>query len=394
MRGLFAVAGLSLLKIRKEKVFVIAMVGLALLFSSVTSMVFRKPNARPKVPVAVADLDESNLSAEMADLLSSEGIYRVSMVDEHEVYDLVRQGKADVGFVIPAGFEKGLSLGRETKVAVVSLSTSNAATAIGKIMERKVTERLLAQAVKDAALSEAGALSLSSGVDVEAIARKVTEDYVKRPALDVEFRNLTVNPEPPSYDGRTYITGIYLMFTMFTVMFSAGDILQERRDGTWLRLMASPVSRVSVLGGKILGAYAVGALQLVVLFAAGRWLFHMNYGPNPLGFTLVMAAFLLAVTGLGLMLSTMVKTVAQLQTLSPIVISATCMLGGCYWPLEIVSPLMRTVAQFTPQAWAMVAATDIVARGMSVADTSRNILALLVFAAVFFTVGVSRVKFE
>lgn len=394
MRGLFAVAGLSLLKAWKEKTFILLMVGLALLFASVTGMVFGRTSADPRIPVAVADLDDSALSRSMAGALVEEGIYDVSSLSKDDIYTAVREGKVDAGFVIPQGFEKSLTRETPLNVEVVTLAASNTSIVIRKTLERKVTEHLLVGAVREVAQEQAEAWSLSGSLDLDSLAAKVSEDYLRRQALVVELDNVREDAAESDDSPSTYVTGIYIMFTMFTVVFTAGDILQERRDGTWLRLMASPASRASIMGGKVLGAYVIGAVQLALLFVAGRYLFGVGCGSNPLGLALVMGAFLLAVTGLGIMLSTLVRTVAQLQTLAPIVIVATCMLGGCYWPLDVVSPLMRTIAKFTPQVWAMTAAADIVAKGMSVAGTSRNILMLLLFAAVFFSVGVSRVKYE
>ncbi len=89
------------------------------------------------------------------------------------------------------------------------------------------------------------------------------------------------------------------------------------------------------------------------------------------------------VTAMGLFLSTLVRTTAQLQTMAPIVIVATCMLGGCYWSLEMVSPTMQAVSKFTPQAWAMAVLNDVVLRGRSLSSTAPNLLVLACFGLVW-----------
>jgi hypothetical protein len=55
-----------------------------------------------------------------------------------------------------------------------------------------------------------------------------------------------------------------------------------------------------------------------------------------------------------------------------------------YWPLEVVSPLMRTIAKATPQAWAMMALTDVTARGKSLLGTAPNLIPLACFGLAFF----------
>jgi ABC-2 type transport system permease protein len=397
MRTVFAVAGLSLRKMKNEKVFLLIMMGLAALFSVIGVVFGGGSGAAPVIPVGISDLDQSGLSAGMVAALETEGIYAVRHLSEQDLYDSVREGRIDVGFVIPEGFEESLSSDVPLRVGVVSLATSNSSMAIGKVLERKVTEHLLGEAVEAVAMEQASALSVQTEVNVESLRERVSREYSESPALVVSYSNVTKTEEPASSGqglNQSFVIGIYLMFTMFTALFSAGEILQEKRDGTWVRLMASPASRAGILGGKVLGVYAIGALQLTVLLLAGRYLNKVDYGPNIFGVAAVLAVFMLAVTGLGVMLSTFVKTLAQLQTLAPIVIVSTCMLGGCYWPLEVVSPLMQKIAKFTPQAWAMTAVTDMVARGLTLPEVFTNIFVLLGFAAVFLGVGVARVKFE
>ena len=180
---------------------------------------------------------------------------------------------------------------------------------------------------------------------------------------------------------------------MFTVLFQAGDILSERRIGTWGRLLSTPVSRAAIIGGKALGSYAVGLTQVLILVLFGRYVFRINFGPNMWAVVAILALMVAVVTGLGLFMSTLVETMAQLQAMAPIVIVSTCMLGGCYWPLEMVTPLMQTVAKVTPQAWAMTALTDVILRGQTLASTASSLGVLACFGLVFFVLGAVRIKY-
>jgi len=56
------------------------------------------------------------------------------------------------------------------------------------------------------------------------------------------------------------------------------------------------------------------------------------------------------------------------------------MLGGTMWPLSVVSPVMRAIGHFTPQAWAMDAWNLIINEGSGFA--TRQMAVLLVYAVV------------
>jgi ABC-2 type transport system permease protein len=395
MKTALIVAGLSLRKARNEVGFFAVMIGLAVVFTLVFGTIFGNVSSGGRVALAVTDLDNSGLSSSMVQSLRDSGAQDVMVVSERDLYTAVREGKVSAGIAIPRGFEASLSSGESLKVDVVSLSSTGLPGVIGKVLETEVTEYLLAREVRDVALDLAALSPGTVPIQADVLVQRVIDEYTRHPALTVEVAGLVGDEGRQPDDALGVSTlGIYLMFTMFTVIFTSGDILKERQDGTWLRLMAAPASRGAIVGGKILGAYAIGAAQLGVLLLSGRYLRNMDYGPNPFAFVLVLAVFLLATTGLGMMLSTMVRTLPQMQTLSPIVIVASCMIGGCYWPLELVPPFMQTIAKFTPQAWAMSALTGVVYKGAQLQAIVPNLLVLLGFGSLFFIAGVSRVKFE
>lgn len=116
------------------------------------------------------------------------------------------------------------------------------------------------------------------------------------------------------------------------------------------------------------------------------------------GVTLAIAVLLLGLvlsaTGLGVMVSALVRTRSQMSALGPVLSTALAMLGGCYWPIEITSPVMQTVAKFTPTGWAMVGLKDVVARGMGIDAVLVPVAVLGAFSVVAIGVGASRLKLE
>ena len=70
------------------------------------------------------------------------------------------------------------------------------------------------------------------------------------------------------------------------------------------------------------------------------------------------------------------------------------MLGGCLWPIEVVSPFMQTVARLTPTGWAVIGLTDVVARNQGIGAALLPAAVLLGFAAVSLGIGVRMLRFE
>jgi len=398
VKKMLAVAGVSLQRTWKDKLFVIIMIATALVFTSVSGLIFGGMSGGVKslVPVGVTNHDKSDLSAKMVAALKDAGVYDVRALEEDKAYQDVRLGNVETSFIIPAGFGDSVVSDSPLPVTVVSLSTSNTGMIAGTIMEKSLTSYLLEQAVVTVTESSAVELGVSGRADPASAARTALERLSSAPAMTVSYEEVKQDASSKNAPTWTagYSGGIYIMFTMFTVLFQSGDILIERRTGTWGRLLSTPVSRSAVIGGKAVGSYVVGLVQVLILVLVGRYAFKINFGPNLGAVIAIMALMVAVVTGLGMFLSTLVRTIAQLQTMAPIVIVSTCMLGGCYWPLEMVSPVMQKIAKFTPQAWAMTALSDVVLRGGSLQSTAPNLLVLAGFGLVFFVLGTARTKFE
>jgi len=126
----------------------------------------------------------------------------------------------------------------------------------------------------------------------------------------------------------------------------------------------------------------------------GAFVFGVPWGSDPLPVVLVLLSLVLASTGIGVMISALVRTRGQMSALTPVVSTAMAMLGGCYWPIEITSPFMQQVAKLTPTGWAMLGLKNVVARGMGVEAVLVPVAVLLTFAVVSLAIGIPRLKLE
>jgi ABC-2 type transport system permease protein len=158
-------------------------------------------------------------------------------------------------------------------------------------------------------------------------------------------------------------------------------------------MIISPISMSSILGGTMAVSFLVGLIQISVLILGGRYLFGIDLGSSIAGIMMVAATFVFTVTSLGLMMSGIVKTQAQLGAIAPVVLTSTSMLGGTMWPLEIVNnKVLLFLAELTPQKWAMQGMLNIAAKGMGFEAAIMPAIVLLTMGIIFFGIGVKTVK--
>jgi ABC-2 type transport system permease protein len=188
--------------------------------------------------------------------------------------------------------------------------------------------------------------------------------------------------------------GIAVMFTMFFIVGGASSILLEREQGTLRRLLITPASKATILGGKLLGVYIAGTMQFTLLVLVGQFFFHVDWGHDPLALAAMVLSFTFSITALGMLVAALVRTYAQVDAISTVLILPLAGLGGAMWPIEIVPAFMQKVALWLPTGWAMRGFQDIITRGLGLSEVLPEAGVLMVFGIAFLAIGVWRFKYE
>jgi ABC-2 type transport system permease protein len=187
--------------------------------------------------------------------------------------------------------------------------------------------------------------------------------------------------------------GFSIMFMMFGLSGAASTILEERMGGTWGRLMVSPASKLQVILGYLFAYFFMGWIQFAVLMIAMNLLFDTSWGR--LAYLVPFASLvIMCVVGFGLMIAGLVKTKQQATAISAVLIVSTCMLGGVYWPIDIVPEVMQKIALGVPQSWAMSGFKEIVSGSLHGETLLKDSGALIAFTFLFFFIGLRGIKFE
>lgn len=338
----------------------------------------------PEYQVVLAGGDTQRLFSDFRRGLEANPRLKITVTDEEEARELVRERKAVLALLAGGEFSSDLLAGRGPELVMIRDEQNNLYLAARQEIERELTRVRVAVV----AANRAGA---HGSVQWQREYEDALQAW-KTPPVAVQTSTLGQAPDTEKQVDRTGI-GMTVMFVMITVITASGAILDERNRGTWQRILTAPVTRGSVLGGYLLSYFGLGVLQFSILVAAGRLISGVSWG-NPLGVAVLTVVFLLCSISLGLVIAGIVRTFQQQQAVSSLVVTATSMLGGLFWSLDIASPLMRTIAKATPQYWAMTGYEQLLYRGLDWSVLRQPIIVLLGFTLVFFIFGVSRIRFE
>jgi ABC-type Na+ efflux pump permease subunit len=188
------------------------------------------------------------------------------------------------------------------------------------------------------------------------------------------------------------LMGAFMIFYAFyTGTSTAESILKEEEERTLPRLFTTPTPQTTILTGKFLAVLLTVSVQVTVLIIAAHLIFGIQWGAF-LSVALAAAGIVLSASSFGIFINSFLKNTKQGGMIFGGVLTMTGVLG-MIGVISGNSPtgamLGNSVALLVPQGWAVRGLT-LAMNGQPLMDILLNLLAMLAWFAVFFTIGVWR----
>jgi ABC-2 type transport system permease protein len=193
-------------------------------------------------------------------------------------------------------------------------------------------------------------------------------------------------------------------WALFGVFFISGilaqSILEEKRTGAFRRLVAAPMSRSTVLLGKLVPHVFVNLIQIAILFLVGYFVLpltglpRLEWGAHPEGLILISICASITANALGLLLAAIGKSEQQVSGLSTLLVLTLAAIGGVMVPRFVMPEFMQTLGVISPHAWALNAYQDILMRGYGIVEILPECAVLLAMAVAMFAVTVRKFKWD
>lgn len=138
---------------------------------------------------------------------------------------------------------------------------------------------------------------------------------------------------------------------MMTLIYGAVFLTIEKREGMLKRQLTLPISRPTILLGKVLGRVFVAMLQIVILVLAGRFLFQLDFGHSTAALFALLISYAFAVAGIATFLGAILASPEQASIVGWLASMVMAAMGGCWWPSEVMPEWLRTAAHVFPTTW-------------------------------------------
>jgi ABC-2 type transport system permease protein len=359
----------------------------------------------------VVDLDGGEAAQSLLAGLDAAGGVRTELYEHSEAQLMLDENEINRMLIIPEDFTSGTAEGITVELSLISHPDADIQeTEAVRLVIVGVTSELSLERQILASLRQMGDMQANAPEEdqvftterVLAQARSQFERAQTQPLIDVVQTVPSQEGEREEVPdlGLVAVAGIAVLFVFGTAQVTARSIYDEKKVGSFRRLLAAPMSKTSLLSGKMLPNIIVGMIQFTVIFAFGifglKWLglTSPTLGNDPLAVVLVCFIICLCSTAFGILVAAIARTENQIGGLTSLLVWGLGILGGAFIPVFILDQFLGPVVKVIPQYWANRALSSLMLRGLGLADVMTEIAALLGFTVVFFLIGLWRFDFD
>ena len=365
----------DLRRLSKDWQAILWMLVMPLLFAFIFGSAF-KGGGPSKTWIPVVDLDRSDLSSLLIAQLDGSD-YWIETVGAERLKDL--QQRWPYGIVIPPGFSASVLGGRRVDLTVVKGNGSPE-----RILE---VQSRLAQALVRFTKGLVAA-DVSNQTWNSALKERLKDSLARpQPLRVVRGTDHTLRPPPSGF--QLSVPGMLVMFVLqMMVIYGGTTLVADRVKGQFFRLLAAPLHPSEIYIGKTLARILLAMLQACVVLVSGAFLFGMSLGEHPWFLLPVVASFAIFAGSLSILCGLAARTEKQVVQIAIFATMILCALGGCWWPIEIVPDLFKSVAACLPTYWGVHGLQSVLYFGKGVEVLTLECPILLALAAVVLVLTV------
>jgi ABC-2 type transport system permease protein len=351
-----------------------------------------------RIDLLVVDEARTPVSQQIIDELENSTAVNPELTTRAEAQSLFDDRSAEVVLIIPAGIDVQSLQSRSAELELLQQPNN----IDGTVAERAVLTAIrrvssAVSAAQNAVRQRESIQPFASDEEKQAyfesslaMAQTIQQDAPERVTV-IEGHT----EDQVEYDPRANSSAGQLITWVFIPLFGISALFAyERQQGTLRRLLATPASKATFLLGTIFGQVGMALVQMFLLVGFGILVMKLSWGREPLALFLILLASALAAAAFGTSMGTFIKTEGQAGGLSIMFGMVFALMGGCWYPLELFPPAIQNAVKILPTTWAMQGMLDLVLRGGGLLDVLPEAAVLLGFAAIFFSVGVMRFRYE
>ena len=314
------------------------------------------------IKLAIVDHDHSEYSRQLINKITSSGYFILTDYTSSYEHSLekIENDESDLILQVPDNFEKDLVKEDEAKLFMAINAINGVKANLGGAYLRSI---------------------------IQDYNKQVRTEWIQFPRFspETQIEVISSNWFNPLMNYKYFmVPGILvILLTLVGSNLAAINIVKEKEIGTIEQINVTPIKKFHFILGKLIPFWILGLLVLTI----GLTIARLAYGIIPAGSFLTIyvfaAVYLLAVLGLGLLISTYSVNQQQAMLLSFFLMMIFILLGGLYTSIDSMPEWAKWITRFNPVSYFIEVMRMVVLKGSSLADIKYQLLAMGGFAIVF-----------
>jgi len=370
----------DLMELRRSKMRMAMMVLMPLLMMAMISFIFpSSQDVLNNIPVATVNKDNTGLHGSYLlgnlTLINAQHNWmtfkNASSFDEAK--DMIIRGEALGAIIIPENFSEALTTCLYT--ANITIMTDESNPQISQMLSQVLTQVINMMSQTQAT------------VNVYPYAQQIR---VNPAAIVVPY---TAKPESIVPGSGSYvefmIPGLLMMVMITSVMTGLPRAIAYEKDvGTLNGFLVAPISRVSIIAGKVFGRVTRGLIQGILSLILATLLFGITIHGNILWVLLTLFLGVFSFVGLGIVLTSIAEDEETAGMIMMTLTMPMMFLSGIFFPIQMMPSFMQTIAYWLPFTYAIDAIRRIMVFGVSLAAVSTDMLVMVGFGIVMLIIAI------
>jgi ABC-2 type transport system permease protein len=308
------------------------------------------------VPYAVLDQDRSAASQKLLGRLDGSGVFRrvANLERAADIKNVINDQHALLVIQIDQDFERRLLTDRSVNVQVIAdgRNSNTAGTAMGYV-----------SAIVEAFNTEWRTEQGQGGPPV----RLSTRAWYN-PNLETRWHMI------PALIGTLTL--------LQTLLLTGLSVAREREQGTFDQLLVTPFRPSEIMVGKALPSMVVGISQATLILLVAQLWFRIPFAGSFFTLYAGMSLFVLAAIGMGLLLSSVARTMQQAMLFSFLLIMPFSLLSGLTTPISSMPESLQYLTYVNPLRYAINIAHRVYLEGAGLRLLMPELWPLAIIAAV------------
>jgi ABC-2 type transport system permease protein len=171
-----------------------------------------------------------------------------------------------------------------------------------------------------------------------------------------------------------------ILITLIGILLATMNIVREKEIETIEQLNVTPINKIQFISGKLIPFWIIGLVLFSLGLIISKVLYNLQFEGSLILLYGVIAIYLIAVLGIGFLISTISDTQSQAMFVTLFFMFIFILMSGLFTPVTNMPLWAQKLNIINPTAYLVSVIRLVLIKGSSLADIKHQVTAIIIYA--------------